>query len=296
MAACGDNGTSSKSVHGSHEESCGASTLSEHVVSLASQGFGTGGENYDANRPGYTEESVNIISSEINALVSDSNNLLYHALELGAGTGKLTELLVSRLPKSIKYLASDPSGNFLDVLKKKNLNVDTGVFAAANIPLPEKSVKNVVCAQCFHWFAEVKEIQSIHRVLAPGGKLILLWNAKNFQEGWMKLFYDQRIEVFTKMGASLMYWFNTLEWQRNLDHSPYFKLEAHHSLPGVNFEGDLEKILSNLTTVSAYNTLPSEDRDKYIDQLRQALKTWPSLDINKINIPFTTELYIYKAL
>ncbi|KAH9491888.1 hypothetical protein Btru_029792 [Bulinus truncatus] len=294
MAACGDNGTSSKNIHDSPEGYFQTNMCSEQVVSLASQGFGSGGENYDTNRPGYTDEAVDLICTEINSNLSDSSALI-HVLELGAGTGKLTELLINKLPKSVKYVASDPSENFLEVLRKKNLNVETNVFAAANIPLSELCVMNVVCAQCFHWFAEEKEIASIRRVMAAGGKLFLIWNAKDFQESWMKLFYDQRIEVLAKVGGSTKYWFNTFDWRRNLDCSPHFKLTAHHSLPGVNFEGDVDKILSNLTTISAYNVLPVEERDVYIDRLRRSLISWPGLNLEKITIPFTTELYIYEA-
>ncbi|CAL1538567.1 unnamed protein product [Lymnaea stagnalis] len=268
------------------------------VVPLAAEGFGSGGKNYDANRPGYSEETVDLIASTIKTLSSEisTHTLKYDVLELGAGTGKLTELLIKKLPQKIRYFATEPSENFLEVLTEKKLNVDVGVSAADDIPLPDASVGSVVCAQCFHWFAEEKDIASIRRVLVPGGRLILVWNVKDFSRDWMQAFYDQRLEVLKRVGESPKYWVNSEEWRRNIDICSSFKLSDQHSLPGINFGGGLEKVLSNLTTVSAYNMLGAEERDAYVDQLRKLLTEWPGLDLESMEIPFTTELYVYKAL
>jgi ubiquinone/menaquinone biosynthesis C-methylase UbiE len=260
-------------------------------------GFKSGGENYDSNRPSYTDESVDLIVSEIvsTSKTIPGTDVKYDVLELGAGTGKLTEGLSKKLPENMKYLASEPSENFLGVLKSKGLNVDTIISTADNIPLEDRSVANIVCAQCFHWFAEKENLESIHRVLAPGGKLILIWNQKQFDREWMTIFYEQRKEVVDKIGGSLKYLVNSMEWRKDIDVSPIFKILSYKSLPGINFQGDLETVLANSTTISAYNALTVEDRDAYIDKLRQTLINWPGLDVNNITMPFTTELYVYVA-
>jgi ubiquinone/menaquinone biosynthesis C-methylase UbiE len=87
----------------------------------ADLGFGSGGKSYDSNRPTYTDESVHLIVSEIvsTSKTIPGTGLKYDVLELGAGTGKMTERLRKKLPENMKYLASEPSENFLGVLKSK---------------------------------------------------------------------------------------------------------------------------------------------------------------------------------
>jgi SAM-dependent methyltransferase len=156
-------------------------------------------------------------------------------------------------------------------------------------------VANVVCAQSFHWFSEKENLESIRRVLAPGGKLILIWNMKQFDLDWMTAYFEQLKHIETKLGRSLRHLVNTSEWRQDIDVSQDFKFLWHKSLPGTNFHGDLEAILANISTISAYNILPVEERDVYIDTLRQTIKNWPGLDINNMTMPFTTELYVYVA-
>ncbi|BFZ03292.1 hypothetical protein BsWGS_06331 [Bradybaena similaris] len=268
-----------------------------HIKKQAELGFKTGGDNYDANRPSYTDESVDFIVSEIvsSSEAAKACGLKYDVLELGSGTGKLTERLCKKLPSHMKYLATEPSENFLSVLKSKGLNVDATIATADSIPLSENSVGSVVCAQSFHWFSDKKNLDSIHRVLIPGGKLILVWNMKQFDQGWMSAYYEQRKEVVKKVDGCMKNWVNSMEWRKDIDVSDDFKLLWHKSLSGNNFQGDVEAILLRISTLSAYNVLPTAERDAYFDQLRHVFKTWPGLDLNNITLPYSTELYVFTA-
>ncbi|CAG5115226.1 unnamed protein product [Candidula unifasciata] len=263
----------------------------------AALGFKTGGDNYDAHRPSYTDESVDLIVSEIVATSEAAlgSGLKYDVLELGAGTGKLTERLCKKLPSHLKYLATEPSENFLEVLKSKGLNVDVAIATADRIPLADNTVGTVVCAQSFHWFSSKDNLDSIHRVLTPGGKLILIWNMPEFSYEFMVAFYEQTIEVVKKTGGSVNYLINFMDWRKDIDVSEDFKLLWHRSLTGIKIQGDIEEILSNHATGSAYKLLPAAECDAYIDQLRQILKTWPGLNLNNITIPHTTELFMFTA-
>ncbi|CAG5115225.1 unnamed protein product, partial [Candidula unifasciata] len=267
-----------------------------HMRKPAALGFKTGGDSYDARRPGYTDESVDLIVSEIIATseAAKTRDLKYDVLELASGTGKLTESLSMKLPSHMKYLATEPSENFLKILKSKVLNVDVAMATADSIPLVDNAVGSVVCAHSFHWFSGMENLKSIHNVLIPGGKLILIWNMKQFGHGWMSAFYEQRQEVVKRIGGSLNDLFNTMQWRKDIDTSEDFKLLWHKSLAGVKFQGDIEKVLSHLTAVS-YNLLPAVERDAYAHQLRQILINWPGLDLNNITVPYTTELYVFIA-
>ena len=52
--------------------------------------------------------------------------------------------------------------------------------------LPHGSVHAVIAAQSFHWFANEKSLSEIQRVLVPGGKFGLVWNARDHSVPWVK--------------------------------------------------------------------------------------------------------------
>jgi len=100
---------------------------------------------------------------------------------LGAGTGKLTELVSDRAER---VFAVDPSARMLDVLREKIPTVTALQGTAEAIPLPDASVDAVVVAQAFHWFDRDAASAEIARVLRPGGTLGLIWNRSTPDCAW----------------------------------------------------------------------------------------------------------------
>ena len=272
---------------------------SSGLVRAAELGFKTGGLNYDSGRPSYTPATVDTIArlvSDVMTSESDNSRLKYSVVELGAGTGKMTQVLYPKLPSSCPYLACEPSEDFLNVLTSKQLGVKTHLGSAASIPSSDTSVGCVVCAQSFHWFADEQHLKEIRRVLVPGGKLVIAMNWKQFDHDWMQPIYDQRQRVYAQTGSSMKYLINSFAWQADLNTSKFFSLADHVSLPGVEFRGDLDKILANLTTVSAYNMLTEDERNGYLEELQAVLKTWPGVDVSDMSVPYSSEIYVYTAV
>lgn len=104
-------------------------------------------------------------------------------LELGAGTGKLTEQLVA-LGHDVH--ATDPDPDMLAILKKKLPDIPTSEAAAEDIPLADRSVDVVVAAQCLHWFDLDRALPEIARVLKPGGHLAVTWNVRDERIPWVR--------------------------------------------------------------------------------------------------------------
>lgn len=102
-------------------------------------------------------------------------------LDLGAGTGKRTELLV---PRAERVIAVEPSEAMLDQLRPKLPSVEAIVAPAEAIPLPDSSCDLVAVAQAFHWFDREPACREIARVLRPGGTLALLWNMSDPRCVW----------------------------------------------------------------------------------------------------------------
>ncbi|MCI1017951.1 class I SAM-dependent methyltransferase [Microbacterium sp. C5A9] len=129
------------------------------------------GADYDRYRPGFPAAAVDLLIPEPVGAV----------LDLGAGTGKFTELLAGR---AARVIAVEPSEPMLAVLRAKLPDVDAHRASAEQIPLDDESVDVVTVAQAFHWFDRIRACAEIARVLAPGGTLELIWNRSDPASAW----------------------------------------------------------------------------------------------------------------
>ena len=120
-------------------------------------------EDYERGRPGWPPGVV-----DIPGLPSAGT-----ALELGAGTGKLTRLLVSRFSRLI---AVEPAEAMRRVLVALCPEVEPLAGSAEEIPLANASVDAVFAAEAFHRFDGERALAEIARVLRPQGALVLSWN------------------------------------------------------------------------------------------------------------------------
>jgi SAM-dependent methyltransferase len=128
---------------------------------------------YDRGRPSYPTAAVEWLIGPDQKTV----------LEVGAGTGKLTEQLVA-LGHDVH--ATDPSSLMLGVLTDRLPGVRTSVARAEELPLPDGSVDVVACAQAFHWFDQEVALAEFSRVLRPGGHLALTWNNRDVKVPWVR--------------------------------------------------------------------------------------------------------------
>jgi SAM-dependent methyltransferase len=133
--------------------------------------FGVAASVYQASRPGYPAEAVEW-------LIGDAATVL----DLGAGTGKLTEALVA-LDREV--VAVDPVEEMLEELEVSVPSVPRILGVAEDIPLEDRSVDAVVAGQAWHWFQADRAIPEIARVLRPGGVLGLVWNSRDTRTGWL---------------------------------------------------------------------------------------------------------------
>lgn len=135
--------------------------------------FGGVAEAYDRGRPTYPREAAVWLTSAQPLTV----------LELGAGTGKLTEQLVA-LGHDVH--ATDPDPQMLALLEKNLPAVRVSQAPAEEIPAGDASYDVVVSGQAFHWFDLDRALPEIARVLKPRGRLSLVWNQRDERIPWVK--------------------------------------------------------------------------------------------------------------
>ena len=135
--------------------------------------FGSVADAYDRGRPGYPAEVARWLVGDEPVTV----------LEIGAGTGKLTEALVA---VGHEVHATDPDDAMLAVLRTRLPDVPTSVAGAEELPANDASYDVVVAGQAFHWFDHDRALPEIARVLRPGGRLALVWNQRDEQIPWVR--------------------------------------------------------------------------------------------------------------
>ena len=94
-------------------------------------------------------------------------------LDLAAGTGKLTAVLVA---EGHRVTAVEPNEQMLSELVRRVHDVRALPGHAEHIPVPDQTVDAVLVGTAFHWFDQEKALPEIARVLRPGGVVAALWN------------------------------------------------------------------------------------------------------------------------
>jgi SAM-dependent methyltransferase len=94
-------------------------------------------------------------------------------VDLGAGTGSLTRLLVHRAETVI---AVEPDERMRSVLTREIPGVRAVMGRGESMPIPDGSVDAVLASSSWHWMDPVLTLHEVARVLVPGGTLGALWS------------------------------------------------------------------------------------------------------------------------
>jgi ubiquinone/menaquinone biosynthesis C-methylase UbiE len=153
--------------------------------------FGAVADAYERSRPGYPNDAVRWLAGEEPRDVVD----------LAAGTGKLTRSLVAL---GHRVTAVEPVPEMLAQLRTAVPGAIPLSGSAESIPLDDESADVVTVAQAFHWFDRSVALREIARVLRPGGRIALVWNARDDREAWVAEFSDTIIgrSAFRKGGIA----------------------------------------------------------------------------------------------
>ncbi|KAI9266717.1 S-adenosyl-L-methionine-dependent methyltransferase [Phascolomyces articulosus] len=144
---------------------------------VAANGFNHHADAYARTRPRYPKAALDKIQKLI-------PNLNASILDLAAGTGILTQLLVDRGYTNVT--AVEPVDGMLEKLISLLPEVAAKKGTSWEIPLPSQTQDAVIVAQAWHWFADLNSLKEIHRVLKPNGYFVLLWNMESPRSLWVQ--------------------------------------------------------------------------------------------------------------
>ncbi|HEX7349390.1 class I SAM-dependent methyltransferase [Brachybacterium sp.] len=189
------------------------------------------GEDYDRLRPGYPVAALDAMLAQVTASGSSSGSSSgsasdssadrpLRAVDLGAGTGKLSWALVDR---GLEVIAVDTSAAMLETALRRgngpgpstdpvtdptpepaadptpepaadptrppaahrSTRLSTHLAVAEATGLPEGCADLITVAQAWHWFDAVEASAEVVRLLAPGGVLALVWNMLDVTIPWV---------------------------------------------------------------------------------------------------------------
>lgn len=234
--------------------------------------FGTAAAAYAQHRPGYPPEAVDW------ALAPLGGHPELHLLDLAAGTGKLTEALLSR--GGVTAVEPDPA--MLAELRARFPDVEAKEGSAEEIPLPDACVDAVLVGQAWHWFDPERAYPEIARVLRPGGILAALWNGDDAHVEWVRGFH----EAGDWKGGHVV---RAPDDAPQLPPHPAFEPQGYAQFPNL-VPTTVDGLVATLRTHSWALTAEPAEREAALGRLRAYLATRPETSSGSFELPLVTDV------
>ena len=252
-------------------------SLHEAVV-----GFDSGAEAYERGRPEYPRDAITFLTEQLQLAPGAV------VLDIGAGTGKLSRLL---LKSDARVVGLEPT----DGMRRKFAQVlpDTEIVGgvAESIPMRDGSLDAACAGQAFHWFANFRALTEIHRALKPRGRFGIIWNVRELTSDWMR---DLWHIVEKHEGDVPRHRHGS--WKPALEAFPRLQKIAERSF-SFSQTGDVEMLLDRIGSISFIAKLSDESRGKVFGEIRDLLKSHPETrEHPQIELRYRTDAYIYERL
>jgi SAM-dependent methyltransferase len=246
----------------------------------AAHGFANNADAYEAARPSYPAEAVAHIVGH--GRIGPGRRVL----DLAAGTGKLTRVLV---PTGADVIAVEPVAAMRERLVASLGSIEVHDGTAEALPLADRSVDAVTVAQAFHWFDPPVALAEMRRVLRPGGHLFLVWNTRDRGHDWVREFGDLLVD-----GPDLE---RPYDSYYDVDYAGLVA-DAGGFTPVELWTHDWDQpcdpdlLVARAESVSVVGSLPPDDKQRVLDRIRHLAATHPALaGRDRFPFPYTTRVY-----
>lgn len=249
------------------------------IHDAAAKGYQSSSDSYERGRPEYPDEAVRFLIDRLSVRAGTT------LVDLGAGTGKFTKLIVGT---GARIMAVEPVAAMREKLSSMLPLVEVLAGTAESIPLPEGSVDGVVVAQAFHWFNGPEALSDIHRILRPGGRLGLIWNVRDESVDWVA-----RLTGIVDVHEGDAPRYRTGNWRRAFAGTRLFTFVEERQFRYVQ-SGPPSMVEDRVASISFISALPEARRADVLRQVRELIQSNPETrGAETIRFPYRTEAFIY---
>lgn len=226
--------------------------MTQQLVKARAMSFGAVSGDYARYRPGPPPQVLDVLLP-----VGASS-----VVDVGAGTGNLTRLLVERVEH---VSAIEPDSRMRAVLARRVQGAQVLEGAAEQLPLRDGSQDAVLASSAWHWVDARKAVPEAARVLRPGGRLGVIWTSPDRELDWvLKLWSMMRPE-----GPAL----GRERKRRKLRVPEGAPFGPEHGPLAVRYTRRFtrEQMLGLAGTYSGVIVLPQQRRSEFLTELGEAL-------------------------
>lgn len=247
---------------------------------VAARGFAAAGEVYERGRPDYPPEAVAALVEHLGIAPGA------YVVDLAAGTGKLTRRLTGI---GAQLVAIEPVADMRTTCARLLPAVPVIGGAAEALPLRNGTVDAVVVGTAFHWFDAPLALRELHRVLRPGGRLGLIWLARDETVDWESQLV--RLVDTYRRGDPPRY--TDDRWRRAFadPSSARFTPLDEARFPFAH-EADRATAVARVASTSFVGTLSVAEQQDVLQRVTALLDTHPQTrDRPTLDIPYRADVY-----
>jgi SAM-dependent methyltransferase len=248
------------------------------VHDVAAAGFNDPAD-YEAARPSYPPDAVAWFVEQLRIAPGR------RVADVAAGTGKLTRLLV---PTGAELLAVEPVSGMRATFHRLLPDVAVVAGTAEALPLAARSFDAMTVAQAWHWFDHERASAEAGRVLRKGGRLGLVWNARDRTEPWV----DEVWSIMDRVEKRA-------PWR---DHENWRDSALHAAMPGFGAWHETEfrhaqritpeGVVQRVASVSHVAVLSDPEREAVLGEVRDVLATHPAVRGREtVEIPYRVDCF-----
>lgn len=238
----------------------------------ANVGFQRTAAAYSRARPSYPGQAIAWLAERV-ALGPGAA-----VLDVAAGTGKLTEALLST---GARVTAVEPVPAMRAELSRRLPTIEVLAGTAEVLPLTGP-VDAVAVGQAFHWFDGPAALAEFHRVLRRGGHLALLWNARD-RARWPWSEVEPLVEAHR--GATPQH--EDGRWRAALDASELFRSVGQRRVAHCQ-KLSRAGLVDRVASTSFIAALDVAERATVLEQVRSVAAGRPE----PLVLPYETEVYL----
>ena len=222
--------------------------------------FGGAAAHYERFRPGPPVAAVDwILPTKVGRVV-----------DLGAGTGALTRLLIERAEEVI---AVEPDDRMRSVLAEQVPGVRAVPGRGESMPLPDSCADAVLASSSWHWMDPIPTLREVGRILVPGGTLAALWSGPD-PEGPFVVQAQALLAYQTGEGEiTSLFMGDARRPASSLEIPPGVPFDQpEHEVFTWDVALDADELIGLRGTFSWIITMPEETRQRVIAEARRLLR------------------------